>query len=274
LEGLILNIALSFSERRRAFVLSTTAAVVLPFTFANSEAFAQSQIVDRSGSLRMLSQRMCKAYCQLGLGILPSDAETILARSLTRFNGALITLRENPASDKAIIGRIENDWARYRDLLSTTPTKQNFSKVDVLSESVLAGAEALTAQLAATLGIQSARLTNISGRQRMLSQRMAKSAFSLMWGMDARQYLPQHNTARDQFTAALAELKRAPQKTTQIAQGLDLAENQLGFFDVALGNRADLAKLAPARATNVARSNERLLEVFDELTAQFAALQG
>jgi hypothetical protein len=260
--------------RRRAFLLSMATAVVLPLSLASTQAYAQSQIVDRSGSLRMLSQRMCKAYCQLGLGILPSDAETILGRSLTRFNGALVTLRENPSSDKAIIGRIEIDWAQCRDLLSTAPTKQNFSKIDALCETILASAEALTAQLTSTLGIQSARLTNMSGRQRMLSQRMAKSAFALMWSMDARQYLQQHTTARDQFSAALAELKRAPQKTVQIAQGLDLAESQFGFFDVALGNRAELAKVAPARATNVAKSNERLLEVFDDLTAQFAALSG
>jgi hypothetical protein len=264
----------SVNECRRAFVVGVASAAALPLSLVSGQASAQSQVVDRAGSLRMLSQRMSKAYCQLGLGVLQSDAETILARSLTRFNGALVVLSDNAASDKAIIRKIEADWSQYRDLVSTTPTKPNYVKVDALSESILTNAEALTAQLATVLGIQGARLTNMSGRQRMLSQRMAKSAFALMWGMDARQFSQQHNAAREQFTNALAELKRAPQKTAQISQGLDLAETQFGFFDIALGNRGELAKLPPTRAVNVARSNERLLEVFDELTAQFAALQG
>jgi hypothetical protein len=259
---------------RRALVVGGCAISALPLSLVNSQANAQSQVVDRSGSLRMLSQRITKAYCQLGLGVLPSEAETILARSLTRFNGALVVLRDNPSSDKAIIRKIESEWAQYRDLVSTSPTKANYTKVDSLSESILSGAEALTAQLSSALAVQGARLTNLSGRQRMLSQRMAKSAFALMWGMDARAFTQQHNAARDQFASALAELKRAQQKTAQISQGLELAETQFGFFDVALGNRAELAKLPLARATNVARSNERLLEVFDELTAQYASMQG
>jgi Type IV pili methyl-accepting chemotaxis transducer N-term len=259
---------------RRAFVIAGATSAALPFAIASSESSAQSQIVDRSGSLRMLSQRMNKAYCQLGMGILPNEAETILARSLTRFNGAMVALRDNGASDQTIIRKIEADWIPFRDLVSTAPTKTNYPRLDSLSESVLGNAEVLTAQLATTLRIQSARYTNISGRQRMLSQRMAKSAFALMWGMDAKVFVKQHETAREQFVSALAELKRSPQKTPQIDRVLEMAETQFGFFDVALGNRSDLARLNPARAANVAKSNERLLELFDELTMQFAGLAG
>jgi hypothetical protein len=260
--------------RRRAFIVTGAVSAVLPFAIASSQSAAQSQIVDRSGSLRMLSQRMTKAYCQLGMGILPNEAETILARSLTRFNGAMVALRENSASDQAIIRKIEGDWMPFRDLVSTAPTKANYARVDSLSESILSNAEALTVQLTAALRIQSARYTNLSGRQRMLSQRMAKSAFALMWGMDAKTFAKQHETAREQFVAALAELKRSAPKTAQIERWLELAETQFGFFDVALGNRAELAKLNQSRAANVAKSNERLLEIFDDLTAQFAALAG
>lgn len=261
-------------SRRRALVLCAASAAALPFAIATGQSYAQAQIVDRCGSLWMLSQRICKASCQLGLGVLPTDAETILARSLTRFTGAMVMLRESNASDAAIVRKIESDWVAFRDLVSTTPTKANYARAEGLSESILGNAEQLTAQLTTTLRIQSARFTNLSGRQRMRSQRMAKSAFAMMWGMDPRTLARQHEVAREQFVHAITELKRVPGLTLAIAQGLEMADTQFGFFDVALGNRSDLARMSPPRAMNVARSNERLLEIFDELTSQFAASSG
>ena len=260
----------SLPVSRRIFLRACATMSVLPFSLVSSEVSAQAQVVDRAGSLRMLSQRMQKAYCQLGLSILPNDAETVLARSLTRFNGAVVALRENKASDQSIIKRIETDWTQFRDLVSTAPTKANFLLVDSLSESMLQSAEALTTQLAASLGVQSARLTNVSGRQRMLSQRMAKSAFAIMWGMNASLHGKRFDVAREQFASAIVELRNSPIKNQDISRALDSAETQFGFFDSALGNRNELAKLSSARAANIAKSNERLLEVFDELTGLFA----
>jgi Type IV pili methyl-accepting chemotaxis transducer N-term len=260
------------SGSRRSFVVGAVMVSAIPFAIGSAQSYAQSQVVDQSGSLRMLSQRMAKAYCQAGLGILPSDAETILARSMRRFNGALVSVRDHAASDKAITRQLEEDWNRFRDLVSSTPSKDAFAKVDALAESILQNAERATQHLAKALGATGARLTNISGRQRMLSQRMAKSAFALLWGQNGTLFAAQHDTAREQFTSALNELKSAPQNNPQISRALVLAESQFGLFEVALGSRSDLPRLTPARMGNIAKTNERLLEVFDELTALFAQM--
>ena len=259
---------------RRIFLRACASAAVLPFAFVSSDVIAQAQLVDRSGSLRMLSQRMQKAYCQLGLSILPNDAETILGRSLTRFNGAMVALRENKFSDQSIIRRIDADWSQFRDLVSVPPNKTSFAKIDALSESILQSAEALTAQLAISLAVQAARVTNVSGRQRMLSQRMAKSAFAIMWGMDLGTHGKRYDAAREQFLSALDELKKSPQNSQLTLRALDAAEIQFGFFDSALGNRGQINNLSLTRAANVAKSNERLLEVFDELTGLYAQQLG
>ena len=259
--------------RRRLLISAVGTGVTLPLTLVTGQALAQALIVDRAGSLRMLSQRIAKAYCQLGQAVLASDAETILAKSVARFNGALVTVRANAAAPQNVIKRIESDWSQLRDLATVAPNKEAFKKVDALADTLTENAETLAAQLATALGVQSARWTNLSGRQRMLSQRMAKSAFALMWGLDSKAYAPQYDAARTQFNAALTELQRAPHNAPLIARNLDMAELQAALFDTALGSRNDMAKLSAPRAVNVARTNERLLELFDEITNQFAAVK-
>jgi hypothetical protein len=265
--------ARTHNARRRALLIALGICATTPLSLVAQNAAAQAQVVDRAGSLRMLSQRIVKAYCQLGLGVLPIDAETILARSATRFNGAFISVREDPASDPAIIKRIESDWSQFRNLVTLAPAKTSLEKIDVLSESILQNAEALTGQLSSRLGRSAATWTNISGRQRMLSQRMAKSGFGMMWGADAKNHGQRFDEAHEQFMSAFTELKRVNHNSIEIARNLELAEIQFGLFDVALGNRRELAKLTTARAANVARTNERLLEIFDDTTRQFAAIK-
>ena len=182
-------------------------------------------------------------------------------------------MRDSAASAQNAIKPIESDWAQLRDMVTITPTKTAFAKVDALAESLLQNAEALTTQLSNALAVQSARWTNLSGRQRMLSQRMAKSAFGLMWGQDIKAYSQQFEAARTQFSAALAELQRAPHNSPLIARNLEMAEIQVGLFDTALGSRNEIAKLTTSRAVNVARTNERLLELFDEITNQFSTVK-
>ena len=94
-----------------------------------------------------------------------------------------------------------------------------------------------------------------------------------MWGLDGKAYAQQYDAAHTQFNAALIELQRAPHNAPLIARNLEMAEIQAGLFDTALGSRNDIAKLTAPRAINVARINERLLELFDEITNQFAGVK-
>ncbi len=106
---------------------------------------------------------------------------------------------------------------------------------------------------------QSARINdaiNQSGRQRMLSQRMAKFYQVINW-----------NVAPPEAAAAL---NAAPNNTAAIRRGLELAGQQWLFFDNALRNPAGPAAV-PQQATNVATTSERILEVMDGITAQYAA---
>ncbi|MEO8807005.1 MAG: type IV pili methyl-accepting chemotaxis transducer N-terminal domain-containing protein [Burkholderiaceae bacterium] len=108
---------------------------------------------------------------------------------------------------------------------------------------------------------------NKAGRQRMLSQRMAKR-----WSdCKAAASTTEMNKARDEFIAAHDLLKKAPEATPAIKAELVLAEAQFGFFDTALRT---LRSGAPdtSHMTNVFTTSERILQVMDGVTGMYSKL--
>ncbi|MGE8375817.1 MAG: type IV pili methyl-accepting chemotaxis transducer N-terminal domain-containing protein, partial [Diaphorobacter nitroreducens] len=114
-----------------------------------------------------------------------------------------------------------------------------------------------------------ARLVNTAGRQRMLSQRLAKNYELLAAGLDSRTVREQMTGDADEFQRALAQLNKAPISTPAIRSALELGQAQWVFFEAALKRQPD-----PRGLENVATTSERLLEVTDSLTSLYeVALQ-
>ena len=112
---------------------------------------------------------------------------------------------------------------------------------------------------------------NKAGRQRMLSQRMAKFYQALSWNVAPANGNTELEKARQEFVAALRELTSAPENTAAIKDELALGQQQWLFFENALTQRGGDRKTA---ALNVATTSERLLEVMNTVTGLYEKLQG
>ena len=262
--------------KRRHFTAIATlsgAAALLPAT-SQAQVTDLNDAINKAGRQRMLSQRMAKSYLAEGEGVVPELAHRTLAASMALFDRQLAELKAfAPQPEiKSTYGKLEGVWGEYKAVLTgAKPVKTQAETVLELAGKVLALANQGTVQLEKTSGKSVGHLVNVSGRQRMLSQRMAAFYLSTSWGVQATSSTTEMNKARDEFVAAHDVLKKAPEATAAIKAELELAETQFSFFDAALRT---LRPGAPdtSHMTNVFTTSERILQVMDSVTGMYSKL--
>lgn len=261
---------------RRQFVGAGVAAAtgLLGISSSVAQVVNMNDAINKSGRQRMLSQRLAKSYLQIGQGVDLDRSRKILDNSLALFDRQLVELTAFAPTpeNKAVLQDLSGAWLSYKEaLVGRTPNQQDAKSILVINEEVLALAQTATVQLEKLSGTATGRLVNIAGRQRMLSQRMAKFYQAINWGVATPGAKDQLFGARKEFIAALAELAGSPQNTPQIAQEIQLSQQQWIFFDNALN--ADAAGgIKAQQAINVATTSERILEVMDRITGMYEKL--
>jgi len=243
-----------------------------------SNNFAQvvdlNDAINKAGRQRMLSQRVAKAYLAAGQGVVTQRADEVLTASMALFERQLVELKAYaPTPDvKATYSELETHWSDFKAMLvGQAPVRENAAAVIELDGKVLALANRGTSQLEQVSGKPLGWLVNIAGRQRMLSQRVAKFYLAMAWKVPLPNAQAELDKARAEFVSALDLLANAPEATTAIKQEIELARNQWVFYSAALSQQGADAR-TPERSANIFASSENILAVMDKVTGMYSKL--
>lgn len=259
--------------RRLVSVFTGWAAGLLLFLACAAAAAAAADIADinaainKAGRQRMLSQRIAKAYFQIGQNVDAERSRRILETSVALFDRQLAELKAYaPAPEiRDTYRKLDKSWAAYKAALLAPPSKAGGQTVLALSEDVLRLAHQATVQLEKHSGTAAAWQVSVAGRQRMLSQRMAKYYQALNWGIGGNEASAELGRARQEFLTAHEELKKVAADDRPLKSSLELVGRQWIFFEAALGQRGDnyLAGDVAAASELILQEMEVAVDLFE-----------
>lgn len=225
--------------------------------------------IDKAGRQRMLTQRMIKAYALAGMD-LKLDAGVELNAAADLFNTQLAELTAFAATpeERAQIDKITLLWNDLRPEFDAAPNVDRGGELNDLAELLLRESHQLVLMLEKRSGTVAGKLVNMSGRQRMLSQRIAKIYLLQTWGLGSGVLEKHYNDAVRDFDQALAALQAAQINTTEIASALGEVEKNWRIFGISHFSQ----KYDTRVPWLVVRSMDRILGQMNTITGMYAKL--
>ena len=246
-----------------------------------------AEAVNRAGQLRMLSQQLVKQAALRLLAADPGEDARRIGELLVQGDQTLTTLAHllSAATYGDLIEAVIRPWkalkaalepavhcrstarpVRSRQAAPQEPAVDRLAAIDALAEDLLQQAERLTSQLEHAMLATPLRVINLSGRQRMLSQRLAKQALLAEMLPGEAAAAARHGAAQTKaaFAQALTELEATPLSSRDIRADLVEAGRLWTRMLRALHDAATPHGEADLRATS-----EALLALFDRLTQRY-----
>ena len=218
------------SKNRISFLTATCIAAlsVTNVAPANAEVIAIKERINFAGKLRMLSQRTAQAACNLHAGVAVDASEKAISGAKVEFDKIVKGLRVGD-SDLGIIGAeedakviasldaLEGEWAPYgAALLNVVQDPGSKDNIEFLKENnlpLLEDAKQLVKDLVAEhadrieAGSNIGKLIDVSGRQRMLTQKMSKEACMIWSGFNAAENIEALKKTMALFETSLIALR-------------------------------------------------------------------
>jgi cell division septum initiation protein DivIVA len=242
--------------RRREFLLVTssllTTSLITPFALA--QGMSLSTAINRTARCRMLSQRATKAYGLVALKIAPEQSRAVLAQCLKEFRDALAEI-EIYSRGRAFANAKNEFSSQVRPFLSElaeAPSKTKLSAIAETSDKVLDSANAMVLVLESAANSPTARIVNTAGRQRMLTQRVARHYVLSEAKLDNGGAKAAIDRDRALFSESQSQLAAAPFTSPAIKASLEKSSQLFTTYSTTVAQAGNLEALATQSETIVA----------------------
>ncbi|MCW5201817.1 type IV pili methyl-accepting chemotaxis transducer N-terminal domain-containing protein [Desulfobulbus sp. US4] len=193
----------------RIFALLTVFITLAFPSYIRAEATENMpELMNRSGMQRMLSQRIAKAYFYLGNDVSVKETKLQMDMAIDRFKKNHAVLKENveDAETKDLLSFVEDNFSEYSDLVNKPYNQENATRVLELSDTLLKACHSVVLNLEDQSGDHIDHIINVSGKQRMLSQRVSKFYIAYQAGFRDENTVHKLNNAVEEFESGLKKL--------------------------------------------------------------------
>ena len=177
---------------------------MLHTTLLSAKEYSNIELLNLAGKQRMLSQRIAKDYFYIGQGVNVSKATKQLKSSLQTFNKSQQILSKNIKDDEIqnMLMFVDMSSEDFTSIVKQPYSLDNAALILDLSESMLEGNQYVVDALKEKVKAQNSTLVDLAGRQRMLSQRIAKYYISYQAGIKDKNSIVQMKEAVQAFNEA------------------------------------------------------------------------
>ncbi|AUP77310.1 type IV pili methyl-accepting chemotaxis transducer N-terminal domain-containing protein [Flavivirga eckloniae] len=196
-------------------------------------SISYNKAVNISGKQRMLTQKMSKAYLLLAKGVYNDQIKKELNSGKFIFEKQLAILKKNAETTvvKLRIKRVEELWVKFKKLLITDPNLSTSSDIIKMNSDLLKACHEVVQAIESRSNYSNkffkdnnqelVKIINISGKQRMLSQRLCLYyTASIMFPKEKDKYQEVLNNTFTEFSGTIDYLLINSYNTTETEEEL------------------------------------------------------